>query len=239
MSYLHHIISSMYLIFFAGFVPPHQIRKFLYPSFIMICACFIGLLAWALHSNGGTGSLIRSPIVLAKSQRAFRIVQCISSVGGTWGGAGERFSDWSRLEKKKNTAMPAMAIALPVTVTITAMFGVFITTATEYMNGGTIQWNPLILMITIQQQTYTPISRCATFFASVAILSSQIFVNITQNTIPYGMDLAGMFPRYLSRRRACLILVVLTCIAQPWRFLSQALIFVNILSVFACKCPIG
>jgi NCS1 family nucleobase:cation symporter-1 len=105
--------------------------------------------------------------------------------------------------------MPAMAIALPVTVTITAMFGVFITTATEYMNEGTIQWNPLLLMITIQQQTYTPISRCATFFAGVAILLSQIFVNITQNTIPYGIDLASMFPRYLSRRRACLILVVL------------------------------
>ena len=30
--------------------------------------------------------------------------------------------------------MPAMAIALPVTVTITTMFGVFITTATEKMN---------------------------------------------------------------------------------------------------------
>ena len=128
----------------------------------MICACFIGLLAWALHSNGGTGNLISSSIVLTKPQRAFRIVQCISSVGRTWGGAGERFSDWSRFEKKKNTAMPAMAIALPITVTITAMFGVFITTATERLNGGTPQWNPLILMISIQQCTQDhPIPLCS------------------------------------------------------------------------------
>ncbi|KUJ15047.1 uncharacterized protein LY89DRAFT_566485, partial [Mollisia scopiformis] len=188
------------------FVPLHQIRKGLYPSFIMICACFIGLLAWALHANGGTGSLISSPIVLTKTQKAFRIVQCLSTVSGSWGGAGERYSDWSRFERRKNTAFLAMAVALPITITITGLIGVLVTTATTEMNGGVIQWNPLLLLISIQQETYTPLSRCATFFAGIAILSSQIFVNLTQNTIPYGMDLAGMFPRYLSRKRACMIL---------------------------------
>lgn len=200
----------------------------------MICACFIGLLAWSTHSYG-VGSLVSSPIILTKSQRAFRIVQCMSSVGGSWGGAGERFSDWSRFEKKRNTAMPAMALALPITVTLTAMIGVFVTTATLNFSGGKAQWNPLVLLIAIQKETYTPISRCATFFAGVAILSSQIFVNLTQNTVPYGMDLAGMFPRYLSNRRASTILVVLTCIAQPWRFLTQASIFITILSCFSRK----
>lgn len=152
----------------------------------MICACFIGLLAWALHANGGTGSLIAPVIAITKTQKAFRIVQCMSTISGSWGGAGERYSDWSRFEKHKNTAMPAMAIALPITVTITAMFGVFVTTATTQLSGGVVQWNPLLLLISIQQETYTPLSRCATFFAGCAILSSQIFVNLTQNTIPYG-----------------------------------------------------
>lgn len=69
----------------AGFVPPHQIRKGLYPSFIMICACFIGLLAWSLHANGGTGNLVSPAIVITRTQKAFRMVQCISSVGGSWG----------------------------------------------------------------------------------------------------------------------------------------------------------
>jgi NCS1 family nucleobase:cation symporter-1 len=68
---------------------------------------FISVLAWTFHPYGGTGSLFSVPIVLTKSQRAFRIVQCISSVGGTWGEVGERF------EKKKSTATPAMAITLP------------------------------------------------------------------------------------------------------------------------------
>jgi NCS1 family nucleobase:cation symporter-1 len=131
--------------------------------------------------------------------------------------------------------MPAMALTLPITITVTAMVGVFVTTATLTMNNGVAQWNPLVLLISVQKETYTPLSRCATFFAGLAFLMSQIFVNLTQNTIPYGMDLAGMLPRYLTNRRASTILVVLTCIVQPWRFLSQASIFITVLSCFSRK----
>jgi NCS1 family nucleobase:cation symporter-1 len=51
----------------------------------MICACFIGLLAWSLHANGGTGNLVAPALVITRTQKAFRMVQCISSVGGSWG----------------------------------------------------------------------------------------------------------------------------------------------------------
>jgi NCS1 family nucleobase:cation symporter-1 len=49
-----------------------------------------------------------------------------------------------------------MAIALPITVTISAMIGVFVTTATTNMsvNGGVPQWNPLVLLIALQKETY-------------------------------------------------------------------------------------
>ncbi|RDW73384.1 hypothetical protein BP6252_07291 [Coleophoma cylindrospora] len=214
------------------FVPPHQIRKGLYPSFIIICATFIGMLGWALRSNGGAGNLLSSSLHLTRTEKAFRLVQCMSSVGGTWGGAAERFSDWTRFERKRHTSTPGMVIALPVTVTLSALFGVLITTATSKMYG-TVQWNPLLLLQAIQADTYTPASRAGTFFAGLGLLTSQIFVNLTQNTIPYGMDLAGLFPRYLSMKRASVMLVFLTIIAQPWRFLSQASIFVTILSVLS------
>ena len=134
----------------------------------------------------------------------------------------------------QSTNVATVAITLPITVTLCAMVGVFVTTATTERYG-TTQWNPVLLLISIQQTTYTPLVRCGTFFAGCAIVSSQTFVNLTQNTIPYGMDLTGMFPRYLTRKRACMILVALTMIAQPWRFLSQAYIFITILSVFARK----
>ena len=81
-------------------VPPAKIRRCLYPAFFIILTTFIGLLIWALASNGGTGNLVSSPVLLSKSRRAFRMIQCISSVGGSYGGLAERFSDWTRFEKK-------------------------------------------------------------------------------------------------------------------------------------------
>ena len=211
------------------FVPPHQIRKCLYPSFIFITATFIGILAWIVHENGGTGSFISSPIILSKSQRAFRMVQCISSVGGTWGGAAERISDWTRFEKRRGAAIPGMVFALPISVTLVALIGVVIATATTEKYGTAI-WNPLLLITMVQETTYTPLCRAATFFAGCGLLSSQIFINISQNTIPYGMDVAALFPRYLSMKRAAVFVTLATVAINPWRFLGQAAIFITILS---------
>jgi NCS1 family nucleobase:cation symporter-1 len=216
------------------FVPPHQIRKCLYPSFIMITATFIGIVAWIVHENGGTGSFVSSPIVLSKSQRAFRMVQCISSVSGTWGGAAERISDWTRFEKKRGAANPGMMFALPVSVTLVALIGVVIATATTEKYGTAI-WNPLVLLTLVQTTTYTPLCRAATFFAGCGLLSSQIFINMSQNTIPYGMDVAALFPRYLSMKRAAVIVTLMSVAVNPWRFLGQAYIFITVLSCVTGK----
>ncbi|KAH8678280.1 permease for cytosine/purines, uracil, thiamine, allantoin-domain-containing protein [Xylariales sp. PMI_506] len=212
-------------------VPPYRIRKCLYPAFVVIAATFIGLLAWAVSSNGGTGSLLSSPIVLTKSQRAFRMIQCISSVSGTWGGAAERISDWTRFEKRRHASTPAMLLALPITVTISATFGVLVATAT-YKMYGELLWNPLQLLQYIQANHYTPASRAGTFFAGCGLLCTQIFMNLTQNAQLYGMDLAGLFPRYLSMKRGGAGLIIATVLIQPWRFLSQAAIFITVLSCF-------
>ncbi|RDW77351.1 hypothetical protein BP6252_05404 [Coleophoma cylindrospora] len=211
------------------FVPPHQIRKCLYPSFIIVSATFLGILGWAVQTNGGTGNLIAPQVTITGSQRAFRIVQCMSSIGGTWGGAAERISDWTRFEKKRGAANPGMLLALPITVTICALVGVLATTA-SYQTYGTTLWNPLVLLQYAQTTSYTPACRAGTFFAGCGILSSQIFMNMTQNSIPYGMDLVGLFPKYLTMRRASIILTFATLVLQPWRFFGQAAIFITILS---------
>lgn len=114
-------------------VLPVKVRKCLYPAFFVILTTFISLLIWAMASNGGTGNLISSPIKLTNSRRAFRMIQCISSVGGSYGGAAERFSDWTRFSKTKHASTTANLIALPLTITFSATIGVLITTATYKM----------------------------------------------------------------------------------------------------------
>lgn len=153
-------------------VPPAKIRRCLYPAFFIILTTFISLLIWALASNGGTGDLISSPIPLTTSRRVFRMIQCISSVGGSYGGAAERFSDWTRFSKTRHAPTSANLIALPLTVTFSATIGVLITTAT-YNMFGTLLWNPLELLTHIQATSYTPAARAGTFFAGLGLLLTQ------------------------------------------------------------------
>jgi NCS1 family nucleobase:cation symporter-1 len=228
------VLYSLIFLCIIYVVPPHKIRKCLYPAFAVVSVTFIGLLAWALSSNHGPGNLISSALHLSKSQRAFRMVQCISSISGSYGGAADRISDWTRFEKRRGVSTPAMLLVLPICVTISATFGVLTTTATYHMYGKVL-WNPLTLLQYIQETNYTPATRAGTFFAGTGLLCTQIFMNLSQNVMTYGMDLAGLFPRYVSMKRGAMGVVIVCMAIQPWRFVSQAAIFVTILSCFTSK----
>lgn len=175
--------------------------------------------------------MLSSPITLTASDRAFRIIQCASTISGSWSGAAERFSDWTRLAKKKNAPYIGMTLGLALAVTLSAVIGAVVTSAATEVYPDLVNWNPVTLLLNVQEAFYTPKCRAATFFAGIALLTSQIYNNFAQNTVPWGMDMVGLLPKYLSIRRGSILLIILTIIVQPWRFFSQAAIVVQILSV--------
>jgi hypothetical protein len=79
-----------FLVFSAIYTPilwiikPQQLRLGLYLAFIMTFATFVGIMPWALVANGGPGELIAPVIPITTSQKAFRFIQCVSSISGTW-----------------------------------------------------------------------------------------------------------------------------------------------------------
>jgi NCS1 family nucleobase:cation symporter-1 len=226
------IVYTAIFLIILWFTPPHKLKRWLYPSALIVSAAFVGIIAWAVHTNGGSpGDLVSGTLAISSSQRAFRIIQCISSISGSYGGAADRISDWTRFEKKRGASTPAMLLAMPFSITLVALIGVVLATCTDQIYAKVI-WNPLVLLSQIQTDTYTPKSRAGTFFAGVGLLCSQVFIQMSQNTIPYGMDVAGLFPRYVSMRRGAVFLTLFVMLINPWRFLSQASIFVTILSSF-------
>jgi NCS1 family nucleobase:cation symporter-1 len=96
-------------------------------------------------------------------------------------------------------------------------------------------WQPLTILTYVQTSEYTAGCRAATFFAGLAIYARQVFVNVTQNKVGAGMDLAGVFPRYISMMRGSVLVCLLGIISQPWRFLTQATVFLSIISSFGGK----
>jgi NCS1 family nucleobase:cation symporter-1 len=193
-----HLIGFLcYFVFYVPFiwvVRPHQLKRFLYPGFVLVLGVMFGLLIWAVRSNNGSiGTLISSnPIVLSTSDKSFRIAQCIITIIGTWGGASERFSDWSRFAHSRQSPTLAMCLGMPLGVTFAAAIGALVTSAT-YQSTGILQWNPLVLLSSVQVASYTPAVRAGTFFAGFSLLACQMIVNLCNNTVGWGMDMAGAF----------------------------------------------
>lgn len=232
----------MYFVFYIPliyYVKPHQLRRFIYPAFAIIMTLMFSLLIWAIHGNGGSaGTLIsNNPIVLSSPDRAFRICQCLFSIMGTYGGASERFSDWSRFAKTRQSPSVALLIVAPCSVLLSGLIGALVTSA-YYESSGKLEWNPLSLLAGLQEENYSPAVRAATFFAGLGFFICQLIINMANNTVGAGMDIAGCLPRYLSIRRAAMFMVICSIIVQPWRFLSQAAIFTQVLSIVSSKSSI-
>lgn len=216
------------------FIPAWKIHKFLYPNFIVTCATFAGILGYFIHTNGGAGALLSSlssAVPISDVDRGFAMLSSISSVAGAYTGGTVRVSDWTRFAKTRRAPIIPIIVAMPLTVTLGALVGVLVTSA-SYEIYGEVYWNPLVLLQHVQAVQYTSACRAATFFAGCGLLSSQIFENITQNGFTNGMDIAGLLPRYFSMRRGLMLICVLGILIQPWRMLTEAVTFLTVLSAF-------
>ncbi|CAK7232467.1 hypothetical protein SBRCBS47491_008281 [Sporothrix bragantina] len=234
-------ITTQYLIGFLVYmavstpvvmVPPHKLGRLLLPVFGVTCVCFAGLLGWALHANGGPGNLVSPSIDITPLAGRYAFVQGISQVAGAYTGGSVRLSDWTRFTKTPNAPRVGMVIAQPISLTIGALVGVLVTSAT-YELYGVLEWNPLVMLAYVQGIQYTAACRAGTFFLGLGFLGSQIFVNMTQNCVSTGMDLAGSLPRFVTLRRGGFIVSVVGLVIQPWRFLTQATTFLSVIGSFS------
>ncbi|KAH8880225.1 hypothetical protein GQ53DRAFT_891637 [Thozetella sp. PMI_491] len=213
-------------------VNPNKLDKWMLPAFLLTLGTLFGLCGWAVARNGGTaGSLVAPKVQISSSDRGFRFVQCISAVCGTYSGASDRFSDWTRYSKTPRSYIFGTTVGLVFALFTSALLGVMTTSAT-YGIYGTLMWNPLTLLQYLQAHEYTATCRAGTFFAGVAITAHQLFVNFSQNNVCAGMDLAGVAPKYLTMLRGSLLIACVGIIAQPWRFLTQATVFLSVISSF-------
>lgn len=80
---------------------------------------------------------------------------------------------------------------------------------------------------------YSSANRAASFFCALAFVISQLAENIVGNGFAAGMDLAGMFPKYITLRRGCLICALLSWVVQPWLFYNTASVFVSVMGAFS------
>ena len=189
-------------------VPPEHFRKpFLFGSIIMTVTTF-AIFIWALAKQGGGGPLLTHPSQLSGVQPLTGSVQLgwamaygISSTIGSISAGILNQSDYTRFAAYPQAQVLSQLIIVPLSSVIIALFGVIVTSCAAgfYPDDGLL-WAPYDLLEVVQLRG-GPGARAGCFFAGCAFVISQFGINIAGNAISGGIDLSGLFPKYLNIRR--------------------------------------
>ncbi|KAK7227519.1 hypothetical protein V2G26_015522 [Clonostachys chloroleuca] len=224
------------VIWMCGFVPcilikPEKLQIPFVVCFILFCGTCVGLLSWSVSQAHGVGSTFYQPASTPNVGWAFAFG--ITSILGSWGAGTLGQSDWTRYAKTKHAPIMSQLIASPMTITVTAIFGIIVTSASRDILGGKIIWSPIALLAEIQDH-YDSSSgvRAAVFFASLGLVASQMSISVVLNSVSCGMDMAGLWPKYINIRRGGYIMAVIGIAVQPWQLLTTGTKFLQVLSGF-------
>lgn len=229
----------MYLVFCIISLPiiwirPHKLKKFFYISSSTVLIFEFSLLIWALATMGPNGfgdTISSSPDTRVDTNINWAIAYgIISTIGGISAGILNQ-NDYARFARTPRDAILAQALCPCIYGIITPIVGILVTAATQQRYGAPL-WN-LPQLLSAMQQTGGPRSRAAVFFAGIALVVSQLGINVPGNSLSGGFDFAALFPKYLNIRRGAYLTAALSMVVNPWQLLATASTFLSVLSSYA------
>jgi NCS1 family nucleobase:cation symporter-1 len=209
-------------------IPPEKLQVPFRIASFMITTVLLGMLIWSLAAARGAGPLLSTGSTQSGSVLSWNMLYGLQSFIGGWSGGVLGQSDWTRYSRRSHSALFGQGFAAPLTVCLTALFGILITSAASKMYGQ-LFWNPFLLLLYIQN-TPTASARAGTFFAGLGLLASQFSLCIVLNSVSAGMDLTTLFPKYINIRRGACIVTIIGIAIVPWNYVNQASTFIVVLS---------
>ena len=219
-------------------IRPHKLQKFFYVASATILIFFVVLLIWALATMGsaGFGDTLSSATPAGAPDGPgvgwMMVYGIISTIGSIAAGILNQ-NDYSRFARRPRDAILGQAVSFPLFGILSSIIGILVTAATQQRFDAPL-WNlPDIFTSLIQQSPGSGRTRAAAFFAGLALVVSQIGVNVPGNALSGGFDLAATFPQYINIRRGAYITAVASTAVNPWRLVNTATIFLAVLSSYA------
>ncbi|KAF9266461.1 hypothetical protein L218DRAFT_857919 [Marasmius fiardii PR-910] len=226
-------------------IPPENFRR----PFLITCVycgiAMICMLIWSLSVAKGVGPVFYAGSTTKASSSswswstAWIMLKCINSAIGSNAAGMTNGSDFSRYAKSPRQAsryILGTVTCLIGTGTLVGLIGLVVTAASQKIYGE-IYWNPPDLLLRMMQNDDGSITsskaRVGVFFLALGFALTAGFENICGNAVAGGIDLAGIWPRYVNIHRGAIITFLAAWICQPWQLVNRAATFVTVLSSFS------
>lgn len=228
---IYHVVSVPFLT-----IPPERLKlPFRFISLIAGLTVFGTSIGSMVHA-GGAGELLHvSSTIPSGAALSMAFMYGINSMVNAYAVGLANQPDFSRFVQRPGQQVWGQTISIMLLGTIVPLFGILGTSAaaSSYGDVGKLNlWNPPNIILQWLLESYSPRSRCAAFFASFGFLISTLGLNTIDNGMSGGMDLAGVWPRYINIRRGTFIIAAFSIISQPWQVLKNANVFINVLASY-------
>ena len=224
------VVSSPFL-----FIRP---EKFKWPFRVTSIYCGIGMLCmmiWALSTAKGVGSLMTQGQDVPKGWKnsSWLMMAGINQMIGGIAAGITNGSDFSRYAKGPKHYIGGTLLSAWIVGVMVSFIGLVTTSAAQKIYGE-VYWNPPdLLMVMMDSGNGSSRARAGVFFLSFGFALTACFENICGNAVAGGIDLSGLFPRYINIRRGAIITFVAAWICQPWQLINRAATFVSVLNSFS------
>ncbi|KAK2011573.1 NCS1 nucleoside transporter [Colletotrichum eremochloae] len=201
---------------------------------LIVFVTMMGITIWACKT-GGTGPLFESGAKQASmlTKEWAWVYGIIASVGNISAGILNQ-SDFTRFARRQGIQVPGIVFSLFIPGMIVPIFAILTASASMAIwNLEEPMWNPLAVITQWLMDDYNAKSRAGAFFCSLGFVLGQIAENILGNGYAAGMDLAGLFPTWITIKRGALLAAALSWAVQPWEFYNTASVFVAVAASFS------
>lgn len=134
--------------------------------------------------------------------------------------------DLARYCKKPRDAGTLQGVSVFVGGVIVFFLGMASTSSIQGV-WGTAYWNVWDLFDAILDHHFSASARAGIFFASLVFVFGTFATNFGANSIPFGADMTGLLPRWLTIRRGQVLCAVLGIVVQPWQLMANASAFLR------------
>ncbi|KAI9728802.1 MAG: hypothetical protein M1834_007188 [Cirrosporium novae-zelandiae] len=214
-------------------------EKFKRPFQFISIYCGIGMMCmmiWALATAKGVGPLWTTGEQIPATTRWNASWLTMAGINQLIGGIAAGItnsSDFSRYAKGPKHYLAGTLLSAWVTGVMVSFIGLVTTSACQKIYGE-VYWNPPdLLMVMMDSGNGSSKARAGVFFLAAGFALTAMFENICGNAVAGGIDLAGLFPRYINIRRGAMITFVAAWVVQPWQLINRAATFVSVLNSFA------
>jgi NCS1 family nucleobase:cation symporter-1 len=172
------------------------------------------LVIWAIHRADGLGRVMHDEGKFRTIAQFWPVfVPSVTAMIGFWSTLSLNMPDFTRFGRSQREQAVGQIVALPTTMTVFALMGIVITSASAEIYGRPI-WDPVELVGQFESRLLVAVSMFTVVIATLG-------VNIAANVVSPANDFANIKPGAITFKTGGLITGIVGVFMVPWKLIAD------------------